>query len=336
MSSPYKNRPIFLGITLCAALAMAAIFVSKTAPMQLPTMMLCLFLGMAAHSLYDKPAFKTGIDIASRTLLRLGIVLVGARIVFIDFLDLGWPVIATVIISIIAVMALGILGARALKIDRDLGFLIGGATAICGASAAMALSALLPPNKDTETKTAHSIIVVSAIGTLAMIAYPFLLSHGLSLSDTQAGLIIGGTIHDVGQVLGAGYTISAEAGDTALLVKLIRVAMLAPVLIICGIIIGMRSQSTDARPNLKKILPVFLVGFALMATLNSFALIPEMLQSWAKDGAGFLLKMALVAIGMKTSFQSLRTMGWKPIVLVTGATLFLLGLYIALITGGLI
>jgi uncharacterized integral membrane protein (TIGR00698 family) len=330
------------GVALCAFLATLAVISAKhlpalmAVPFSMPVMMLCLFFGMAASRLNTVPLIKTGIDTTSRTLLRLGIVLVGARIAFHDFSTLGLPIILAIMGSIALVITLGLLGARLLKIDRDLGFLIGGATAICGASAAMALSALLPSNKHTDAKTGQAIIVVSAIGTVAMISYPFLLTYAFpNLSQTDMGLIIGGTIHDVGQVVGAGYTLSLEAGDSAVLVKLIRVAMLAPVLMICSLIIGLRAQSSDQKPTLKTVFPLFLIGFAVMATLNSVGVLPEILQSWAVVSSGFLLKMALVAIGLKTSFSGLKTIGWRPIMLVFLLTIVLLAFYVSFLGSGL-
>ena len=153
--------------------------------------------------------------------------------------------------------------------------LTGGATAICGASAALALSAALPSHPQKEKATLFTVIGVSALSTLAMIVYP-MIARWLELTPQHAGIFLGATIHDVAQVVGAGYSMSTEAGDTATVVKLMRVAMLLPV-IICAAMITRRqgSPSTGKRPPL---LPWFAVGFLILACINSTGWVPTLVQ----------------------------------------------------------
>ena len=152
------------------------------------------------------------------------------------------------------------------------GLLTGGATAICGASAALALAAALPAHPLKERATLFTVIGVSALSTLAMIVYP-MIAHALGLDAAPAGIFLGATIHDVAQVVGAGYSMSRETGDIATLVKLMRVAMLLPVIVFAVMLTRARGRAKPAtqRPPL---LPWFAVAFAVLVAINSTGWLP--------------------------------------------------------------
>jgi uncharacterized integral membrane protein (TIGR00698 family) len=208
------------------------------------------------------------------------------------------------------------------------GFLSGGATAICGASAALALAAALPSHPLKERATLFTVIGVSTLSTLAMIVYPMIV-HALGLDAQAAGIFLGGTIHDVAQVVGAGYAVSQDTGDAATLVKLLRVAMLLPVIVFAVMLTRSRSgEGSGKRPPL---LPWFAVAFALLVAINSTGVIPAPVQSFGSDVSRWLLVIAIAAIGMKTQLKELAAVGFKPIALMVGETVFLAVLVLVLL-----
>ena len=212
--------------------------------------------------------------------------------------------------------------ARLLGFQKLFGLLTGGATAICGASAALALSAALPAHPQKDRATLFTVIGVSALSTVAMVLYP-MLTQALGLPAHDAGLFLGATIHDVAQVVGAGYSISNEAGDTATLVKLLRVAMLLPVILFASLLarrIGGGEGEGGERPPL---LPWFAVAFALLVAINSTGIVPKVLIGAGNELSRWCLIAAIAGIGMKTHLKDLATVGFKPVALMVGETVFL-------------
>ena len=169
-----------------------------------------------------------GIEFASRSILRLGVALLGVRITFAEIASLGLAPVATVIVGVATTILVGLFLSRRLGLTPMFGVLSGGSVAICGASAALAIASVLPHDRDRERDTILTVVLVTALSTLAMILYP-VFATSIGLDHRLAGVFIGGTIHDVAQVVGAGYMISPETGDIATYVKLLRVAMLLPV-----------------------------------------------------------------------------------------------------------
>jgi len=212
------------------------------------------------------------------------------------------------------------------------GLLSGGATAICGASAALALSAALPAHPGKERATLFTVIGVSALSTIAMIVYPMLV-RWFDLDAQQAGIFLGGTIHDVAQVVGAGYSMSRETGDTATVVKLMRVAMLLPVIVAAALITRVRGGDTPgtARPPL---LPWFAVAFLGFVVVNSIGWVPAAAQQAGNHLSMWCLTAAIAAIGVKTRLQELVSVGIKPILLMLGETVFLAALVLAVLRWG--
>ena len=219
------------GLGVALVVATAATFLSEH--YSAPVMLYALLLGVAFNFLTEAERTREGIDFASKGLLRIGVALLGLRIGWSQVAALGWEPVAMIVAMVAITMAVSVVMARAMGFNPLFGFLSGGATAICGASAALALSVALPAHEKKEQATLFTVIGVSAFSTLAMIAYP-VIAQWTGLSHHQAGIFIGATIHDVAQVVGAGYAISPDAGDTATIVKLLRVAMLLPVILIAG------------------------------------------------------------------------------------------------------
>ncbi len=309
---------IITGAALCLIIAIAATFVSGY--IQVPVMMLALLFGMILHFMSKNELTKDGVQFTSRSILRIGVALIGARIAISDFTSLGVSVIAFIIAVTILIIILGILLAKIFGADKEQGILIGGATAICGASAALAISATMKNSKSLEQNTLIAVIGVTSIGTIAMITYPLIINM-LGLNDYEAGILIGGAIHDVAQVVGAGYSVSEEAGDSAIIIKLIRVSMLVPILFVFALMF--KGQETSKSPAI----PLFIIGFIVLVILNSLQLIPAQINYILKDISKYMLIMAIAAVGIKTSFKSLLSLGWKPIALIAIETIVIFGIY---------
>lgn len=285
-----------------------------------PVMLFSLLIGMAFHFLHEEGRCVAGIEFSSKAILRLGVALLGARVTAEQIISLGPAPILMVIGGVISTVGLGLLLAPRLGRSRSFGVLSGGAVAICGASAALAIASVLPRTKDSERDTILTVVTVTALSTVAMIVYP-LLAHRLGLTDSQAGIFLGGTIHDVAQVVGAGVSFSPAAGDVATYVKLLRVAMLAPV--VFGISIIAARAASGAGGGKIPMPPLFLIGFAALVVVNSLGFIPKPVGIFAKDFSSWCLVTAIAALGMKTSFKDVAAVGWRPVAMMVAETVWI-------------
>jgi len=327
--SPAQLRTLFPGVIACAVVAAAATFLGQH--YGAPVLLFALLLGMAMNFLSADGPCAPGIEFCARTVLRVGVALLGLRITLDQVVALGWQPVVLVVASVAITITLSMLVARALGFQGIFGLLTGGATAICGASAALALSAALPAHPLKERATLFTVIGVSALSTFAMVAYPMIV-HALGLSPQQAGIFLGGTIHDVAQVVGAGYSLSPETGDAATLVKLLRVAMLLPVIVVASLITRARSKADGTAGSTQRppLLPAFAVAFALLVALNSTGWMPSLVRSVGNDASRWFLVAAIAGIGMKTQLKELATVGFKPVALMIGETVFLAALVLAM------
>jgi uncharacterized integral membrane protein (TIGR00698 family) len=319
-----RGRALAPGLLACAVTGAAAGFLSEH--YAAPVMLFALLLGMALNFLSAEGPCQPGIEFAAREVLRVGIALLGLRITFSQVATLGWGPVGLVVVCVALTIGVSMLAARAMGFQTVFGLLTGGATAICGASAALALSAALPAHPAKDRATLFTVIVVSALSTLTMIAYP-MLAGALGMDPSHAGMFLGATIHDVAQVVGAGYSISPEAGDIATLVKLMRVAMLLPVILFASLLTRRVGAAEGAeRPPL---LPWFAVAFAVLVAINSTGWVPQVVQSGGNELSRWLLVGSIAGIGMKTHLKEVATVGLKPVVLMVGETLFLAALALA-------
>lgn len=295
-----------------------------------PVMLFALLLGMAMNFLGEVEQCRAGIGFASRTLLRVGVAMLGFRITLWQIAELGWQPVALVVAVVTLTILASIWIARRMGFDPLFGLLTGGATAICGASAALALSAAIPEGKLKQRDTAFAIMGVSILSTFAMILYPAATSL-LGFDDRLAGIFFGASIHDVAQVVGAGYAVSPEAGDTATVIKLMRVAMLAPVIVAVGLLAHRKRADQGERPP---ILPLFVVAFLLLVIANSLLPVPAAVQEAGSTASRWFLVAAIAALGMKTKLGEIAEIGWKPVLLMVIETLFIAGLALAAIALG--
>ena len=311
------------GLAIAAVVAFAATFLSLH--YKASAMLFALLLGMALNFLAEEGRAREGIQLASTLVLRVGVALLGVRITIEQVGALGWATVALIVVSVVATLLAGIGIARAMRLTNAFGTLTGGAVAICGASAALAIASILPRHADGERDASFTVIGVTAMSTLAMIAYPILVGT-FGLDRYGAGIFLGGTIHDVAQVVGAGYSVSQDTGDTATIVKLLRVAMLLPVCVAIGLVLHVGgSKAAHSAP----LLPWFAVAFAALVIVNSAGFIPGPVAQFGSELSRWCLVTAIAAIGMKTSLKSLVDMGWKPVLLIVFETLFLAALVMA-------
>ena len=316
---------VWPGVGVAVVIALAASFLANR--YGAPAMLLALLLGLAFNFLAETPKLLPGIDFSATQILRFGVALLGLRLTMDDLTSLGWGPIVMVFTAVIATMLVGVLLARVLNVDLKVGILTGGAVGICGASAAMAISSALPQGPETKRQTLFTVIGVTALSTIAMVLYP-VIGGLLQFSDADMGLFIGATIHDVAQVVGAGYSVSTEAGDLGTFVKLLRVAMLVPVVLVVGIVIRSGAQRTSKR-GMSAPLPWFLVMFVLLFVLNSAGYISPTVARPLADSASLLLLLAIAALGIRTSLKEVMTIGFRPVILLLGETLFLAAVVVA-------
>ena len=319
------------GLLLVAVLAVTAWLVSDVFGGS--ALLYAVLLGLLVHPLVSSAGqldhqWAPGAALAANQLLKLGVALLGARITLDQLLALGWQPLLLVACAVPLTLLGGVLGARLLGERRDLGLLTGGAVAICGASAALAVAAVLPQDDHNRRTLALTIIAVTALSLVAMLVYP-LMAHWLSLSGADAGLLLGGSIHNVPQAVAAGFIHSPQAGETATFVKLLRVAMLVPVVVALSAIL--RKRATDADGGKPALLPWFLLGFLLLVGLNSLGWIGWQMSRWLEFGSDSLLLAAMAAIGLQSSVGELFSCGWRPLLLLAGETLLLLGTVLLLV-----
>lgn len=314
-----QNGP---GFAVSVVVAAAAQFLSEH--YGAPAMLMALLLGIAFHFLAEEGRCVPGIGLTSKTVLRIGVALLGARISVELLIGLGPQLIGLVVAGVILTILFGLLGAKLLGRGWRFALLTGGAVAICGASAAMAIAAVLPKNEHSERNLIFTVLSVTILSTIAMIAYP-IITTALELDDLAAGVFLGGTIHDVAQVVGAGFSVSNETGETATLVKLIRVTMLAPVVLVFALVIRAFAEDADAGDKRPPLMPFFVVMFLVLAAINSFGLIPAFVQAFLADLSKWALLVSIAAVGMKTSLKTIFDVGGQAIVLIVAQTIFIAG-----------
>lgn len=310
---------VFPGVLISGVIAIAAQFISEH--YGAPAMLMALLFGISLNFLSTETKCAEGIAFSARKILRFGVALLGLRISFEMAADLGLAVVLLVIGAVLATIAFGMAISRVFGFKARFAFLSAGSVAICGASAAMAISAILPKDDRTEERLVFTVVGVTLLSTFAMIAYP-ILAELIGLNSTLAGVFIGATIHDVAQVVGAGFSLSNETGEVSTVVKLIRVAMLAPVILVASLLI--RSYSKVETPTERPPLVPFFVGaFAVLMALNSFNLIPEAVQKLSVSLSSWALLTAIAAVGLKTSLQEVIKVGPAAIALLVIETAFI-------------
>lgn len=330
-----KIKPLIYGVLLSALISIVAIIISFSSFFQnigISALVLVILLGMVVgNTFYQKikPACQSGINFTKHYFLRAGIILYGFRLTLLEIENVG--VRGVLIDAIMLTITFGLtffLAIKFFKLDPQTSALIGAGASICGAAAVMATAPIV--TKDAN-KVAIAMATVVVFGTIAIFIYPmifyFLQSNNIDiLTNHQFATYIGSSVHEVAQVVAIGNVLSSDIENIAVIEKMIRVMMLAPFLLALSYF-WQRNSSSEKEKG-KIVIPWFALFFIIVICFNTLNLLPKSLVSIIIDIDGFLLTMAMGALGVTTSIGAIKEAGFKP---------FLLGfiIFIWLIFGGL-
>jgi uncharacterized integral membrane protein (TIGR00698 family) len=311
---------LFPGLIVVGTIAAAAGFLSSH--YKAPVMLFALLIGIAFNFLSSDERCAPGIEFSSKKILRFGVALLGFRVTLDQILGLGTN--ALLFIPLLVVLSIALSWGIAKLMGRQylFGLLTACAVAICGASAALAVASVLPNWKDKHRDTLFTVVCVTALSTFAMIAYPILFST-LNFSEAEMGILIGSTIHDVAQVVGAGYAVSNETGDVATFIKLLRISTLPIVVIVIALLLKSDNESSTISG---KAFPWFALAFAVCLLVNSTGFIPDVLSEFFSSVSQWFLVFAIAGLGVSTSLKSMMELGGKSIALIVLQTVVLLAI----------
>ncbi len=317
------------GVLLIALFACAAFYIGEAQifkDLSISPMIIGIVIGMLyANSLraHLPDTWVSGIQFCSKRVLRLGIILYGFRLTFQDVMAVGAAGIVIDAIMVTVTIIGGTLLGRLLKMDRDTALLTSVGSGICGAAAVLGAESAIHAK---PYKTAVAVATVVIFGTLSMFIYPIAYRSGiLGLGPEQMGIFSGSTLHEVAHAVGAGNAMSAEIANTTVIVKMIRVMMLVPVLLIIGWAVAGLAAKGEKRSGTGKAIPWFAFGFLALIGFNSFDLLPGQAVNAINAIDTFLLTMAMAALGAETSIDKFKKAGAKPFILASLIYIWLLG-----------
>lgn len=326
-----KRISMMHGILLIALFACAAFYIGEAQFLKnisFSPMIIGIILGMLyANSLRNNlpETWVPGIQFCSKKILRLGIILYGFRLTFQDIVNVGVSGIVIDTIVVIVTILGGIWIGRLLKMDRETALLTSIGSGICGAAAVLGAESTI---RTQPYKTAVAVATVVIFGTISMFLYPVAYRSGwLDLSPQEMGIYAGSTLHEVAHAVGAGNAMGTEISDVSVIVKMIRVMLLVPVLLILGFWVA-RRQKKDVNANAEKgkvSIPWFAIGFLAVIGFNSFNLLPAVFVDAINYVDTFLLTMAMAALGAETSIDKFKKAGAKPFILAFCLDLWLIG-----------
>ncbi|KGJ91714.1 YeiH family protein [Colwellia psychrerythraea] len=321
--------PTYITLPIIALLAIALASIPQVSAFGLSALPLAILLGMFYGHFSLRVEDKKDHQFAhfcKQKMLRLGIILFGFGLSFQQIIAVGWQAVFIDLIVIITIFTVGtFVGIKVFKLHRDVAILTAAGSAICGAAAILATESVLKPKQEHITVAIATVVL---FGTLAMFSYPFIYQW-VAMNDQSFGIYIGSTAHEVAQAVAAGQSINVETMQTAVVVKLIRVMMLAPFIIMLSIVLTRlnRSSDSDKKEKGRLVMPWFVLGFMVTAMLNSVFVLPEMLKTTLSFASQFSLAMAMAALGAHTRWTTIKAAGPKPLLLA-------LLLFIILILGG--
>ena len=305
-------KQLFSGIILSALLGLIAMLIAPYIPMA-NSIVLALFIGILVTNTITLPKkWENGIHFSGKTLLEWAIIFLGFGISFSDITSVGLLRVGILVIAIIGILLITYFLSKK-DSNPNTSLLIGFGTAICGSSA---IAALAPKIKASKSETGIAIAVINLMGLIGMLGIPFVFDQ--IIANDTAALLIGGTLHGVSNVAGAGYAMNESVGDLSLTIKLARVALLAPSLIFFNMLIN--HHSTSIKENLK--LPYYIIGFIGASTLISVFDIPELYIDIFRNLGKFLLTVSMAAIGLNIQFRHLLDEGKSA--LKFGAIIFMI------------
>lgn len=304
------------GLAICGIASIAAAWLSEH--YGAPIILMGLLIGLSLNFVTSEARTHPGLDFASKACLRWGIVVLGTQVTIAQIGGLGPVPFLALLMVMAAAMGAALLVARLNGESVAIGLLAGGATAICGASAALALFGVLGPRRVSQAQFALTLVVISLASALAMSFYPPL-AGVLHLDDRQAGFLIGASIHDVAQAIGGGYAYSDIAGSYATIVKLSRVALLAPVVAVVSMM--MADEDGGDRHWIRRLaMPWFITLFLAVVVINSLMTMPPLVVHASLTLSKTLLLLAVTATAMRSRLDLVMQMGWRAAMPVVAAT----------------
>ncbi len=314
--------PLLPGLLLCAILASAGFWVADLPwvkhTLHLSALLLVILLGMAWKSLLPQPsAVLPGIRMAQRPILRWAVAGLGFRLSVGELWTIGGPALIVVVVSTVATLFFGWWVARRLGVPEKLGILLGVGTSICGASAVVAADSVL---QGERRDSGLALGVITLLGTVGIVAYP-VLARALAMPEFVYGVWAGASLHEMAQVVAAGFGVSDEAARVATVVKLARIALLAPMVLYLGW--SLRHRHLEAGKAKVAPVPWFLVLFVIFAGINSLGIIPARWLDLVRRGDLWLLCVGMAGVGLQTGFSDLRDAGLRPIAAGAAQWLFL-------------
>lgn len=329
-----EDRIAFLhGILLIVLFSFSAFYIAGfdfVKKLSLSPLIVGIILGMIyANTLRSAlpAAWAPGIKFCSKQILRLGVILYGFRLTLQQVFEIGLPAIVVDIIIVCGTLCIGVLVGKLLRTDSQTALMTSVGSAICGAAAVLGAE---PVVKCEPHKTAVAVTTVVIFGTISMFLYPVLYRSGVldGLTDKQMAVYLGSTVHEVAHVVGAGNAIDAAGGhvaDAATITKMIRVMLLAPVLVIMGLVLGSGKKKGEGKITIPWFAFLFLLVIVVNSLLQSASFIPQDALAAFTNGINsfdtFLLTMAMTALGAETTFDKFKQAGLKPFLL--AAILFL-------------
>lgn len=316
------------GILFVAIFSAAATFIATLGPVKalgLSPLVIGIVLGIFyANTLHNQlpSEWETGITFSAKKILRFAIVFYGFRITFQQIAEVGMDGFLVSLIMLSTTFILGSwLGHKIFGMDKDTSMLTASGAAVCGAAAVLATEPVL---KAEEYKTAIAVSMVVLFGTISMFLYPVLYTTifenatgFLHMTAREFGIYVGGTIHEVAQVVAVPFSVPGapeEMANSAVIVKMTRVIMIAPMLIILGIYLSYSAKKEGGPAgNVKLVIPWFAVYFIGVAGFNSLHLVPENIVNIINEIDTFLLTMAMTALGMGTRFSKFKGLGLAPV-----------------------
>ena len=311
--------PTYIVLPIIALVAIALASIPQVSAFGLSALPLAILLGMSyghfSLRVEDEKDHQFS-HFCKQKMLRLGIILFGFGLSFQQIVAVGWQAVGIDLVVITVIFSVGtFVGIKVFKLHRDVAILTAAGSAICGAAAILATESVLKPKQQHIT---IAIATVVLFGTLAMFSYPFIYQL-VAMNDHTFGIYIGSTAHEVAQAVAAGQSINVETMQTAVVVKLIRVMMLAPFIIMLSLVLTRLNRSDDAGSNEKSVvaIPWFVFGFMATAMINSMFVIPEIVKISFSFVSQFSLAMAMAALGAHTRWATIKEAGPKPLLLAT-------------------
>lgn len=313
-----SKTTIWPGVVLAAIVAASAFSMRELPGLGIfSPMILAVIVGIVFANLVGLPAnTRAGIAFCQRTLLRFAIVLLGFQLTVTQLGAIGLGGVAIVASSLLATFCFTLGLGRLLGVDRKLAELIAAGTSICGASAIVATNAV---TNASDEDVAYAVASVTLFGTIAMLGYPLLASTA-GLDQHGFGLWAGASIHEIAQVIGAGFQVGPQAGEISTIAKLARVALLAPMVIALGV---MAARGRVTEKTTKPPMPWFVFAFVAVVALNSAVEVPAEAKSLIVFATTFMLTVGLAAMGLQTHIGKIRSRGLRPLLLALSAFVFI-------------